>query len=211
MGTKQKGMDVFMLLDRTGSMASLWEEAVSSVNTYVKEMDKDGADDHVTLAVFDAYETGMQFNVLRNAVPIADWKAVATDEVLPRGMTPLLDALVRIITRAEEVNNEKTVIVVMTDGHENASKEITLQAAKAAIERIAKKGWQVNFLGADFDGIAQARGLGVARERSMNFKRGHAEDAMTSTADIHRVYRNMPSQVDYREQDRRNSREDEVS
>jgi Mg-chelatase subunit ChlD len=211
MGTKQKGMDVFMLLDRTGSMAGLWEEAVSSVNAYVKEMGKDGADDRVSLAVFDAYETGMQFNVLRNAVPIADWKELATDEVLPRGMTPLLDALVRIITRAEEVNNEKTVIVVMTDGYENASREITLQAAKAAIERVTERGWQVNFLGADFDGIAQARGLGVAQGRSINFKRGHAEDAMTSTADIHRVYRNLSSQVDYREQDRRNAREEDVN
>ena len=116
MGKKEDGMDLFILLDRTGSMATLWDEAVTSVNTYVNELANDSADDRVTLVAFDQHD-GMQFDVLRDAVQIVEWKALAIDEVTPRGCTPLLDALVRIITRAEEVNNDKTAFVVMTDGH----------------------------------------------------------------------------------------------
>jgi Mg-chelatase subunit ChlD len=210
MGEKEKAMDVYILLDRTGSMAPIWVEAVSSVNTYVKELTKDGAQDRITLAVFDAYERGMQFDVLRNAVKVDEWKPVGEDEVTPRGMTPLLDALVRIITRAEEVNNKKTAIVVMTDGYENASREVDYKAAKAAIDRVVKKDWQVNFLGADFAGIDQAENLGVSRERSMNYVRGHADRAMASTAERHRQYRQSVHAIDFEAEDRQNAGEDEV-
>jgi hypothetical protein len=210
MTEKDKAMDIYILLDRTGSMAPIWVEAVSSVNTYVKELNQDQAGDKVTLAVFDAYDHGMQFDVLRNAVRVDEWKPIGDDEVTPRGMTPLLDALVRIITRAEEVNNEKTVIVVMTDGYENASREVDYKAAKATLERIIKKEWQVDFLGANFDGIDQAEGLGVSRERAMNYKAGHADRAMASTAEKHRQYRHSRQAVDFAPEHRRNAGEDEV-
>lgn len=203
-------MDLFILLDRTGSMAPLWVEAVSSVNTYVKELVQDGASDRVTLAVFDSYKDGMQFDVLRDAVPIEEWKAVDEEEVLPRGSTPLLDAMVKLISMAEEVNNEKTAIVVMTDGYENASKEVTTEAAKAAIDRVKEKDWQVNFLGANFDGFSQAHQLGVVHANTMNFFVGHADAAMSSTAQAHRAYRRSRGAVSYRDKDRRNAREDDV-
>jgi len=208
--TEQKRMEVFILLDRTGSMASLWEEAVTSVNAYVRELKMDGAEDRITLAVFDAYEHGMQFDVLRRAVAIGKWKDVEVDEVLPRGSTPLLDALMRIITMAEEVNNEKTAIVVMTDGHENASTEVSMEDARAALERVKKKNWQLNFLGANFDGFDQAVGLGVDHGVSLNFYLGQADKAMYSTAHAHSRYRHSKDAIAYSEEDRKNAGEEEV-
>lgn len=210
MTTEQSGMEVFILLDRTGSMSRLWEEAVTSVNAYVRELKMDGADDRVTLAVFDADQRGMQFDVLRHAVSTRDWKDFDANEVWPRGSTPLLDALMRIITRAEEVGNAKTAIVVMTDGCENASTEASLNDVRAAIERANRKNWQVNFLGADFDGFAQARDLGVDDGVMMNFSAGNAGNAMSSTAQAHRNYRINKNMVDYTREDRRDAGEDEV-
>lgn len=205
-----EGMAVFVLLDRTGSMARLWEEAVSSVNTYVKGLAGEGADDRVTVAVFDAYESGMQFDVLRDAVPIGEWNALAVDEVSPRGMTPLFDALVKLISKAEEAGKDKTAIVVMTDGYENASREVGREAARAAVERITKRNWQVNFLGADFDGFTQADGLGVSRDRAMNFAVGRAGVAMNSTARLHNLYRHSPSAPSFSDEDRGSAGEDEA-
>jgi Mg-chelatase subunit ChlD len=210
MGKKQTDMDIFILLDRTGSMATLWAEAISSVNTYVKELAKDGADDRVTLAAFDHYGDGMQFDILRDSVPLGEWKAVADDEVLPRGMTPLYDALARIITRAEETGNAKTAIVVMTDGHENASSEVTKDTARAALDRVEKKNWQVTFLGANFDGFDQATGLGVQQGQVMNFFVGHGNAAMASTARAHQRYRQSANAVPYLDEDRNDAGEDRV-
>jgi len=210
MSNKKKPMGVYILLDRTGSMAPIWDEAVSSVNAYVKELGKDGAPDRVTLAVFDAFDSGMQFDVLRDRVKIDEWKPVGAEEVLPRGMTPLLDALVRLIAMAEEAGNPKTAIVVMTDGYENASREVSWKAAKAAIDRAVARKWQVNFLGANFDGIAQAESVGVSRERSMNYARGHGGRAMRSTAERHREYRYATHDIVYQKEDRAEAGEDEV-
>jgi hypothetical protein len=207
---EQKGMEVFVLLDRTGSMSGLWEEAVTAVNAYVHELKVDGARDQITLAAFDAIEDGMHFDVLRDAVAIRDWKDVGPDEVWPRGCTPLLDALMRIITKAEEVGSEKTAIVVMTDGYENASREVTLADAKAALERVQARNWQVNFLGANFNNFAQAENLGVGRDVSLNYFAGQADNAMRSTARTHRSYRHSKGAVAYSEEDRKNAREDEV-
>ena len=203
-------MDVYLLLDRTGSMAPLWTEAVSSVNAYVKELAKDGIGDRVTLAAFDSHEGGIQFDVLRDFVLITEWQDIKEDEVLPRGMTPLFDALARLITRAEVIDNKKTAIVVMTDGQENASKEVTREAMKASLDRVKAKNWQVNFLGADFDGFVDAHRLGVAKDYQMNIARGSAEAAMSSTARKHSAYRNCEQLVSYSREDRDNAREDDV-
>lgn len=209
MGKEMQGMDVYILLDRTGSMNTIWTEAVASVNTYVKELSRAGADDHITLAVFDAYQ-GLQFDILRDTVPIGEWKAFVVDEVSPRGSTPLLDSLVRIVAMAEKANSEKTAIVVMTDGHENASREVTKEAAKAALDRVVEKNWQINFLGADFDGFSQARGLGVDHGRTMNFERGRADHAMASTAEVHQMYRGSRAPADYSKRNRKDAGEDNV-
>ena len=90
-------MHAYILLDRTGSMQSIWDEALGSVNAYVKALTegrtttKTGADAHVTLAVFDAHD-GLAFDVLRAGVPAATWTDVTNADATPRGMTPLFDA-----------------------------------------------------------------------------------------------------------------------
>ena len=208
MGKKKVGMDIFILLDRTGSMASKWEESVSSVNSYVKEIAKDKAKDVVTLAVFDS----QSYDVLRDAVSINDWEDMGKEEVLPRGLTPLLDSLMKIIVTAEEKGNKKTTLVVMTDGMENASSENTLESVKAAIERVKQKDWQINFLGADFDAFGQAGLLGIPVGVTMNFMQGCAGQAMSSTARTHSAYRGGATgqSLCYSDDDRANSGEDSV-
>jgi hypothetical protein len=76
-------------------------------------------------------------------------------------MTPLLDAIVRTIALAEADNPDKAVIVIMTDGHENASREVTRDGVKVALDRVRARGWEVVFLGANFDNISDASSVGV--------------------------------------------------
>ena len=116
----------YILLDRTGSMSDIWDEALGSVNAYaasVGEADEGEIEDAdiettVTLAVFD-YQESLQFDVLRKDVTSENWTDVTNDEANPRGMTPLFDAIGRMVSLAEADKPEKAVIVIMTDGHEN--------------------------------------------------------------------------------------------
>jgi uncharacterized protein with von Willebrand factor type A (vWA) domain len=184
-------MQAYILLDRSGSMQSLWVEALSSVNAFAKELanrqDGPAVDSHVTLAVFDSQET-LQFDVLRRKQPALHWETVTDKDASPRGMTPLLDAMVRLIALAEADNPDKAVIVVMTDGEENASREVTRDGVKAALDRVKAKGWETVFLGANFDNIADAASIGVQASKQMAMSAGTMSQSMERLAKKSRYY-----------------------
>lgn len=184
-------MQAYILLDRSGSMQSLWVEALSSVNAFAKELanktDGPVVDSHVTLAVFDSQEA-LQFDVLRKKQPALHWEKVTDKDASPRGMTPLLDAMVRIISLAESDNPDKAVIVVMTDGQENASREVTRDGVKAALDRVKAKGWETVFLGANFDNIADASSVGVQGGQQMAMSAGTMNESMARLAKKSRFY-----------------------
>jgi hypothetical protein len=184
-------MQAYILLDRSGSMQSLWVEALSSVNAFAKELanktDGPAVDSHVTLAVFDSQES-LQFDVLRKKQPALHWETVTDKDATPRGMTPLLDAMVRIIALAEADKPDKAVIVVMTDGQENASREVTRDGVKAALDRVKAKGWEVVFLGANFDNIADASSVGVQGGQQMAMSAGTMGESMSRLAKKSREY-----------------------
>lgn len=184
-------MQAYILLDRSGSMQSLWVEALSSVNAFAKELaNKTGGpavDSHISLAVFDSQES-LQFDVLRRKQPALHWESVTDKEASPRGMTPLLDAMVRIISLAEGDNPDKAVIVVMTDGQENASREVTRDGVKAALDRVKAKGWETVFLGANFDNIADASSVGVGGDKQMAMSAGTMNESMSRLARKSRAY-----------------------
>lgn len=184
-------MHAYILLDRSGSMQSLWTEALSSVNAYAKELadkkDPKSSDNHVTFAVFDD-QAGLQFDVIRRNQPALHWEKVTDNDASPRGMTPLLDAIVRIVALADADKPDKAVIVVMTDGQENASKEVTRDGVKAALDRVKAKGWEVVFLGANFDNIADASSVGVAAGGQMAMAAGTMDVSMKRLAMKSRRY-----------------------
>lgn len=184
-------LNSYILLDRTGSMNSIWDEALGSVNAYVKSVvtpdDGPDVDNDITLAVFDS-QRGLQFDEIRKNVTGEAWKDVNSDEVSPRGMTPLFDAIGRIIAVADADAPEKAVIVIMTDGRENASKEFTKSTAKAALDRAEKKGWEVVFLGAEFANFADADAVGVRSSKQMAVHKDKLGVTMENLAKKNRAY-----------------------
>jgi len=181
----------YILLDRTGSMEPMWTEALSSVNAYADGLAAlDGGprvDADITLAVFDAQD-GLQFDVLRKDVDAENWNNVTSREVSPRGMTPLYDAIGRMVSLAEADRPEKAIIVIMTDGEENSSKEMTKATAKAALDRVRAKGWEVVFLGANFDNISDADSVGVQGGQQMAMSVGTMNASMARLAKKSRAY-----------------------
>jgi hypothetical protein len=206
-------MHAYVLLDRSGSMQSLWVEALSSVNAYAKGLadTKDGhsVDSHITLAVFDG-QNGLQFDTLRKKQPALHWGQVTDAEATPRGMTPLLDALGRIVAMAEADNPDKAVIVVMTDGQENDSREVTREGAKAALDRVKAKGWEVVFLGANFDNISDAEAVGVAHGQQMAMAPGSMGASMERMAMKSRAYAASAAPMAFDEDDRKVAQEAKV-
>lgn len=163
-------MNVYILLDRSGSMSTMWDEALTSINLYVKNLKKT---DKVKLSVFDNV-----YDVIRD-VKVKDWQDVTDKEVRPRGSTALYDSCGKIMSEAEADNVKKSILVVMTDGYENCSREYSQEAIKSKIKQFEDRKWEVIFLGANFDAVdSVSGGLGLVSSKSMNIARGNMIDAI---------------------------------
>ncbi len=213
-GVRGHTLHSYILLDRTGSMEPMWKEALSSVNAYADGLATlDGGprvDADITLAAFDAQD-GLQFDVLRDNQDARNWKKVTNDDVTPRGMTPLYDAIGRIVSLAEKDRPEKAVIVIMTDGEENSSHELDKKAAKAALDRARAKGWEVVFLGAEFSNFNDAEGVGQTASRNMAVSKDQLSDSMNRLSQKSKAYASGTEKtVEWNAEDRAAAKEDEV-
>ncbi|RAV09860.1 VWA domain-containing protein [Mycolicibacterium sp. GF69] len=159
-----------VLLDRSGSMESIKSDTEGGFNAFITEQRKQRLDIRVTLAQFDT-----EYDVVFANRPVAD---VPPLELQPRGATALYDAVGRLITDVgaelaalpEEQRPGRVTVVVLTDGHENSSKEWTHDAVRKAIHRQEREySWDFVFLGANMDAVAIGQQLGFAADRSMTY------------------------------------------
>lgn len=181
--TNPKLTHLYFLLDRSGSMESIKDDTEGGFNAFIAEQRAQPGECRVTLAQFDnEYE-----EVYRDR-PIGD---VPRLELRPRGMTALLDSIGRLVSEAgarlaampEDERPGVVIVGIMTDGHENASRELTHAAVKAMIERQTRDyGWQFLYMGADQDAIEVGASIGVAASHAMTYSRGKVDAMMTATS-----------------------------
>jgi hypothetical protein len=161
---------IAVLLDRSGSMESIKSDTEGGFNAFIAEQRAQPGKAWVTLAQFDT-----EYEVVYADRPIAD---VPPLQLQPRGGTALYDGIGRLIT---DIGAELTtlpeaerpghvIVVVMTDGYENSSREWTGHAVSAAIKRQeGEYSWNFVFLGANMDAVAIGQQMGFAADRSMTY------------------------------------------
>ncbi|MBC8364684.1 MAG: VWA domain-containing protein [Actinobacteria bacterium] len=187
-------VDVSILLDRSGSMRGLEGDVVGGINAFFGDQRNGEGECTVTLAQFDSDDP---YEVLATARPIDQVADLAVDQYRPRGMTPLLDAIGALLDDTERRLGDgpangtvDPVVVVFTDGHENASRRLTRAELFGRIEGLKANGWTFVFLGANQDAYGEAGGLGFDGTNTQNF-RGDAQGMRTASADISRGLTSM--------------------
>lgn len=179
----------FILIDRSGSMAGQWVEALASVNAYVKKLAEDKVDTGVTIVAFDQDGATFCFSILRDRITPSTMMPITEKDAHPRGMTPLNQATYKLVELANAHHYDKVAIIIMTDGGENSSApDFTLAGAKVLLETCRAKGWQVIFLGANFDNATQSAGYGNAARSTITASVGNFVGTMTSTASKRSAY-----------------------
>lgn len=158
---------IYILLDRSGSMAGIAGDVIGGFNTFIEEQRAIGTDARVTLVQFDTQDPQ---EVLASGVPIAELVPLDRHNFDPRGGTPLLDATGKLIGRAtldeqeRAANNEPledVVFVTITDGEENSSTEFTLDRVKNLIAHCEQRGWTFVFLSAALDAYGDPDRMGM--------------------------------------------------
>jgi len=145
--TKSNYTHLTLVVDRSGSMESIRDDAQGGINTLLKEQFAEDGELTVTLVEFDT--------TIDTVVRMTD--AAPTYTLVPRGSTALLDAVGGEIVRtgenlaalSDEQKPEQVLFVVVTDGHENASVEYQLEAVRNLItQQRDQYNWAFQFLGA---------------------------------------------------------------
>ena len=96
----------------------------------------------------------------------------------PRGTTPLYDAIGTMIYRLDRRGEaEDVVVVIVTDGLENASREYASGQVHRLIEERKKSGWTFVFLGANQDAYASGERIAVAPGSAANWAASPAGSA----------------------------------
>ncbi len=166
---------LYVLLDRSGSMESIADDVIGGFNRLIADQQADGDDAVVTLVQFDNDDA---HEVIADAVPVREVRPLDGATFTPRGMTPLLDATGQLLARAAQRVEylemagrpaEDIVFVSITDGHENASRELDLSTIRRMVERRTEQGWTFVFLSAAMDVYGEAAGLGYDVRASQAF------------------------------------------
>src|SRR5262249_55564392 len=119
-----------------------------------------------------------------------------SNNYVPDGWTALYDAIGSTVGALEAKAKagrlpavDKVLTVIMTDGHENASREGTQQAIKELVARKEKEGnWTVVFPGATPDAWDVGVGMGVQDGNSLKYQPAAAPALFRATAAATNVF-----------------------
>lgn len=174
-------LDILVILDRSGSMESAKTDHEGGLRSFVEDQRKAAGDARFTLVQFDDHDP---CEIVYDRAALANVKDIS---LVPRGSTPLLDAIGRAVSHLEAAQqkdaSDSTVCMIITDGQENASREWTRARVEARVKGLEAKKWSFLFLGAGIDAFAEAGSLGMRATATANFNNAqpHAVMAMYAT------------------------------
>ena len=167
---KPSRIELVMILDKSGSMHGLEADTIGGFNAMIEKEKKLGIDVRVTTVLFnDRMDRLYEHREIRSVRPLTE-RTYETG-----GTTALLDAVGDTILHMEQSGaadrqGTKVIVVIITDGMENASTEFTKAKVKELIsDKQEKAGWDFIYLGANIDAVQVAGGLGIRPEFAAEF------------------------------------------
>lgn len=176
--------NIHFVLDKSGSMEIVQDSTVSGFNEYIQTLKNDKKSEYnLTLTLFDTEIVTKHVNK-----PLKEVKKLTKKTYIPDGMTALYDAVCMTIEKARKKidKKNKNLVVIMTDGEENSSKEYTQENFKKLVKKVEKdKNWTFVYLGANQDAWANAQKFGFSRGCTVNMVQSDngIKNAFRQTAD----------------------------
>jgi len=163
--TKQNYTHIEVILDRSGSMDSCLSATIEGFNRFLSDQKKVEGKCTITQVQFDdQYEIHYHYSEIET-VPF-----INRETYIPRGGTALIDAMGKSINRLgqelaakpEHLRPSKIIVLIQTDGQENASREFSRAAVFEMIKRQQDKyNWDFIFAGTNQDAIGVAASYGI--------------------------------------------------
>jgi hypothetical protein len=169
---------IHAVIDRSGSMNACLDDTIGGWNAFVDSSDPNAL---ISLHLFDHEFQTVYENKKKSEIP-----PLTHLMYRPRGSTALLDAIGQTIKLAEPKkwsdDEDKVIIVILTDGQENASQNFKHKYIKTLIEEKKSEGWTFVYLAANQDAIATGEGYGIGPETSLTFSPMNVDVALRSAS-----------------------------
>ena len=171
--TEAEPVQIICILDRSGSMRSLAEDTIGGYNSFIEKQKQNSSKAEVTTVIFDD-----KYEKIVDGIDLQEIPELTSAEYYARGTTALLDALGKTITETLGKMEGKKIcpakrrvlVMIMTDGLENASKEYKKSEIKSLIEATTKEyKWNYIFIGANIDSVSEAASIGIGRRNAVNY------------------------------------------
>lgn len=188
--------ELVFILDKSGSMSGLESDTIGGFNAMLNKQKGVEGECFITTALFDN-----TYELLHDHLPIKAVNPLTEKEYCVGGSTALLDAIGRTVHTIENVQRhmkaEQILVVIITDGQENASREYSSDAIKEMIKAKQQDKWEFLFLGANIDAVETASHFGIQADRAQSF---HADsegievnfNAVCDAVSSVRTYKKVP-------------------
>ncbi len=190
-----------LIIDKSGSMNDCIQNTITGFNeqvTRIRQIEQKYPDQQILMGLTSFNDVVKQHLQL---VPTTLIPTLTTRMYAPEGTTALLDAI-GLTTKllaphiGEQTEYDTTcVVVILTDGHENASTQYTLPVIRRQITELEATGkWTFSFIGATLDAADVAEKMNIKRANSFSFeKKSMKEDVWEKLGDSIERYVNRKS------------------
>ena len=201
---KPDTLHVGLLLDESGSMCGNENAVIGGVNEFLAKLQHQESKTKVTatLGLFDRSGNDPVVRYAYAGIPLDEVAQLGSSDYVPRGATPLNDAVVGVIRKidAQVSKGDRVILVVLTDGLENASETPSRKVGKLIREKEAA-GWEFIYLGANQDSWAESERIGIAdRGKRFDFEASPQGTAAAMAHSADKVTRFREAPKEYREE-----------
>lgn len=167
--SKEKKEYVLFVLDESGSMGSCKKQTINGFNEQLQELNKTkDIKTFVSLVKFNSGVTTVYWNK-----PLEEVEYLTVDNYNPCGSTAMLDAVGQSVNRLRsdtptEIDDVTFLVIIVSDGEENVSKEYTWETVKQLITKCKEdKAWTITYMGSNQDLSQIQRGMNIDMGNTM--------------------------------------------
>lgn len=185
------------IMDKSGSMASIQNDAIGGFNAYIKKLQEDTKVRYnFSLTFFNS-----ESNIIYTEKPIREIEPLNVHSYRPEGWTALNDAIADTIKAVECIASkyDKIITVILTDGEENSSRRWNTAQVRCLIEeKTAESNWTILYLGAtsanwtDRDVYAASASYGVSKRNQIVYSSQSVRASMKNLATQTQSYSASP-------------------
>jgi len=167
--------EIIFVIDRSGSMDAIASDIVGGLNALIKEQREKLVN---AICKVSAYKFDDVYETIFENQDLATLRVMTLEDFQPRGMTALYDAVgttidnvgVRLHNTPEEERPERVLVVVITDGLNNASVKFTAEQVKEKIQHQTQVySWDFAYIGANQDSWTVGGNLGYSQGTTLDY------------------------------------------